>query len=86
MDVRWVSCSIKHGLIIKAWLDLPVGGHFILWNDHDPAKLRGQLAAQWPGTFSWEYLPAEAGEFRVWITKRKELAELREPIVMNCGH
>ena len=36
MDVRPIPCSVKHGLIIKQWLELSVGDHFILLNDHDP--------------------------------------------------
>ena len=39
MDVRSIPCSVKHGLIIKTWLELPVGDHFILFNDHDPVPL-----------------------------------------------
>ena len=48
MDVRPIPCSVKHGLIIKQWLDLAVGEHFILLNDHDPVPLHYQFAAQWP--------------------------------------
>ncbi len=52
MDVRLIPCSIKHGLIIKQWLELPVGDHFILLNDHDPVPLYYQFAAQWPNAFT----------------------------------
>ena len=30
MDVRPIPCSVKHGLIIRTWLELPVDDHFIL--------------------------------------------------------
>ena len=40
MDVRPIPCSIKHGLILKTWRELPVGDYFILLNDHDPVPLR----------------------------------------------
>ncbi len=36
MDVRPIPCSVKHGLILKTWQELPLGDHFILLNDHDP--------------------------------------------------
>ena len=65
MDVRPIPCSVKHGLIIRTWLELPVGDYFTLLNDHDPAPLRYQFAAQWPDTFTWEYLINLPGEARV---------------------
>jgi uncharacterized protein (DUF2249 family) len=71
MDVRPIPCSIKHGLIIRTWLALPVGDHFILLNDHDPIPLYYQFAAQWPATFSWEHLVKGPNQFRVKITKLK---------------
>jgi uncharacterized protein (DUF2249 family) len=85
MDVRPIPCSVKHGLIIRTWLELPVGDHFILLNDHDPAPLRYQFAAQWPDTFTWEYLVNIPGEARVKITKRKPLGEPAEPMADACG-
>jgi uncharacterized protein (DUF2249 family) len=69
MDVRPIPCSIKHGLIIRTWLELPVGEHFILLNDHDPVPLYYQFAAQWPGAFTWQHLVKGPDEYRVKITK-----------------
>src|SRR5487761_2335460 len=74
MDVRPIPCSVKHGLIIKQWLELPVGGHFILLNDHDPVPLYYQFAAQWPNAFTWQHLVKGPEEFRVKITKLKATA------------
>ncbi len=71
MDVRPIPCSVKHGLIIKQWLDLPVGEHFILLNDHDPVPLYYQFSAQWPEAFSWVHLVRGPDEYRVKITKHK---------------
>src|SRR6516162_7362741 len=71
MDVRAIPCTIKHGLIIRTWLDLPVGDHFILFNDHDPVPLYYQFAAQWPDAFIWQHLVKGPDEFRVKITKLK---------------
>lgn len=75
MDVRSVPCSIKHGLIIKTWLELPLGDHFILLNDHDPVPLYYQFSAQWPGAFSWEHLAKGPEEVHVKITKLKMAGE-----------
>ena len=85
MDVRPIPCSVKHGLIIRTWLELPVGDHFILLNDHDPAPLKYQFAAQWPDTFSWEHLVNVPGEARVKITKLKALCKPAEPMATACG-
>src|SRR5690348_16368678 len=71
MDVRLIPCPIKHGMIIKNWLDLAVGDHFILLNDHDPVPLYYQISAEWPGTFTWEHLVKGPTEFRVKIKKLK---------------
>ena len=87
LDVRPIPCSIKHGLIIRTWIDLPVGDHFVLLNDHDPVPLRYQFAAQWPEAFSWEYLAQAPEEFRVKITKLKELEPSVDPVPSGCdGH
>lgn len=74
MDVRPIPCSIKHGLIIRTWEQMPVGDHFILLNDHDPVPLRYQFMAEYPGTFSWEYLERGPEDFRVKITKLQTVA------------
>ncbi|AHF92692.1 hemerythrin [Opitutaceae bacterium TAV5] len=68
-DVRRIPCRVKHAQIFQRWADLPVGGHFVLVNDHDPVPLYYQFAAQFPGAFSWEYLATEADEFHVKITR-----------------
>jgi uncharacterized protein (DUF2249 family) len=70
-DVRPIPCRVKHGLIFQRWLDLPVGGHFVLLNDHDPIPLRYQFEAEFPGALSWDYLERGPEDFRVKITKLK---------------
>jgi len=89
MDVRPIPCSIKHGLIIRTWLELPVGAHFILLNDHDPVPLYYQFAAQWPGAFTWDHLVKGPDEFRVKITKLRavvDAAVLPGKSAGSCGH
>ena len=73
MDVRSVPCSIKHGLIVRTFLKLPAGEHFILCNGQDPRPLYHQFSAEWPGTFRWEYLLQAPEEVRVKITKLREI-------------
>ena len=73
MDVRPIPCSIKHGLIIRTWRELPVGDHFILLNDHDPVPLRYQFLAEFPECFSWDYIERGPTDFRVKITKLQAL-------------
>lgn len=86
MDVRPIPCSIKHGLIIRTWEQLPVGDHFILLNDHDPVPLYYQFAAQWPGAFTWEHLVKGPDEFRVKITKLSPVVEACHMVTGSCGH
>src|SRR5262245_11084759 len=86
MDVRPIPCSIKHGLIIQTWLELPVGDHFVLLNDHDPVPLYYQFAAQWPQAFTWEHLVKGPDEFRVKITKLKAVNGTETASPGCCGH
>jgi len=85
MDVRPIPCSIKHGLIIRTWLEMPVGDHFILLNDHDPVPLYYQFSAQWPGAFTWEHLVKGPDEIRVRITKVKAVTAAPDAVPGCCG-
>jgi uncharacterized protein (DUF2249 family) len=71
MDVRAIPCSIKHGLILQTWRELPAGDHFILFNGHDPAPLRYQFQAEFPGAFTWDYVERNEVGVKVKITKIK---------------
>jgi uncharacterized protein (DUF2249 family) len=68
-DVRSIPGRVKHAQIFQRWFDLPVGGYFVLLNDHDPIPLRYQFDAEFPQAFTWEYLENGPDEFRVKITK-----------------
>lgn len=85
LDVRAIPCEVKHPLVVRTWMDLPAGSFFVLHNSHDPAKLRHQLAAQWPESFTWEYLTQEPENFRVKITKLKPLGAPVVPIAKTCN-
>ena len=84
MDVRPIPCSVKHGLILKTWRELPVGDYFILLNDHDPVPLHYQFSAEFPGAFTWEHLQKGPDEVRVKITKTKPLTNTA-PLRCCCG-
>jgi uncharacterized protein (DUF2249 family) len=83
LDVRPIPCSIKHGLIINTWFNLPVGDHFVLLNDHDPVPLRYQFEAEFGSACKWEYLEQGPTDFRVKITKVTPI----EPVELDspCG-
>jgi uncharacterized protein (DUF2249 family) len=76
-DVREIPCRVKHAQIFLRWLDLPLGQHFVLVNDHDPVPLYYQFAAEFPGAFAWEYLVRGPEEFQVRITKLVPVAAPR---------
>ena len=69
LDVRSIPCSIKHGLILRTWHELPVGDHFILVNGHDPVPLRQQFEIEYPSAFTWDYLVRGPEECRIRITR-----------------
>ena len=56
LDVRSEPPVRRHDLIFATYENLPVGGAFVLVNDHDPKPLYYQFAAERPGEFSWDYL------------------------------
>ena len=87
MDVRPIPCSIKHGLILKTWHELPVGDYFILLNDHDPVPLRYQFQAEFGHAFTWEHLEKGPTDFHVKISKVAELPEASHSSPCGCtGH
>ncbi len=68
-DVRRIPCRAKHTQIFQRWAELPVGGHFVLINDHDPVPLYYQFEALFRGAFKWEYLVDGPDVFHVKITR-----------------
>lgn len=77
LDVRSEAPVRRHALIFDTFEGLEVGSAFELVNDHDPKPLYYQLAAEQPGTFSWEYLEQGPVVWRVCIgrTGRTAVAE-----------
>ena len=87
LDVRETPCSIKHGLIIETFVKLGVGEHFILRNGHDPVPLRYQFDAEYPGSFTWEYVHRLPEDVAVKIAKIKSLTGAKDSLPHCCeGH
>lgn len=85
LDVRETPCSIKHGLILQTFINLAVGDHFILRNGHDPVPLRYQFEAEFPGSFSWDYVHRLPEDVAVKITKIHALDKVTESVPHCCG-
>jgi uncharacterized protein (DUF2249 family) len=87
LDVRTVPCSIKHGLILQTWRDLPVGDSFTLRNGHDPVPLRYQIEAEYPGALQWDYVARSADDVSVKLTKVREVVAAAGAGAGSCaGH
>ena len=69
LDVRGMRKPDKHPTIFATYAALPVGGSFVLINDHDPRHLREEFEADHAGSFGWEYLNREMRDWRIRITK-----------------
>lgn len=69
LDIRGTRKPDKHPTIFAAYTGLPVGGAFVLVNDHDPQHLHDEFEADYPGSYDWEYLNREMRDWRIKITK-----------------
>jgi uncharacterized protein (DUF2249 family)/quercetin dioxygenase-like cupin family protein len=69
LDVRTLRKPDKHPPIFATYAALPVGGSFVLVNDHDPKHLHDEFEADHAGSYEWEYLNTEPRDWRIKITK-----------------
>ncbi|MEO8207610.1 MAG: DUF2249 domain-containing protein [Chloroflexota bacterium] len=67
LDVRSEPPVRRHAIIFETFEALDPGAGFELVNDHDPKPLYYQLAAEQPGTFTWDYLESGPVVWRVRI-------------------
>ncbi len=74
LDVRDLPKPKKHPTIFATYSDLPVGGSFVLVNNHDPKHLRDEFNADHPGSHDWTYLQRGPREWRILIGKRTATA------------
>lgn len=78
LDVRGMRKPDKHPTIFATFKALPLGGSFVLINDHDPKHLHDEFEAEWSGGYGWEYLEREIRNFQIRITRRAEAPSLRQ--------
>jgi uncharacterized protein (DUF2249 family) len=69
LDVRGMRKPDKHPTIFAAYAALPVGGAFVLVNDHDPQHLHEEFETDHAGSYRWVYLNREMRDWRIQITK-----------------
>src|SRR5262245_29856896 len=69
LDVRQLRKPGKHPTIFSTYAALPVGGSFVLVNNHDPKHLRAEFDIDHPGSYEWEYLEMGPEVWRIRIGK-----------------
>lgn len=74
LDVRGLPKPDKHPAIFAAYTKLPVGGSFVLVNNHDPKHLHDEFDTDYPGGYQWTYLERGPQVWRILIGKRASTA------------
>ena len=69
LDVRQRRKPQKHPTIFATYSELPVGGSFVLVNNHDPKHLREEFDVDHFGSYGWEYLEMGPTVWRIRISK-----------------
>lgn len=69
LDVRQLRKPDKHPMIFAAYAALPVGGSFVLVNNHDPKHLREEFEADHAGGYGWDYIEKGPAIWRIRISK-----------------
>ena len=77
LDVRPMPHGARHDTIFGLLGALGTGDTLRLTNDHDPAPLRHQLDAGWPGQFRWSYVEQGPEEWQVDITNQAHVVDAR---------
>lgn len=78
LDVRTIPPAQRHPMIFERFNGLPVGGSFILVNDHDPKPLYYQLNFEHSGQLGWDYLEQGPEIWRVRISRTAAEPENRQ--------
>lgn len=76
LDVRSEPPVSRHAVIFETFEVLAPGAGFQLVNDHDPKPLYYQLAAEQPGTFTWDYLESGPVIWRVRIGRVADVSAI----------
>lgn len=69
IDVRGLPHAARHEEIFGRLSGLSAREALVIINDHDPAPLRSQLNARWPGDFSWAYEESGPERWKVVMTR-----------------
>lgn len=69
LDLREVPRPLRHSLVFQKLDALPLGGSFVLINDHDPVPLSGQIEVTRPGQVAWEYIKRGPEIYRIRIRR-----------------
>lgn len=69
LDLREVPRPLRHPMVFAKLDALPVGGSFVLVNDHDPVPLSRQIESMREGQAAWEYLQRGPDLFRIRIKR-----------------
>jgi uncharacterized protein (DUF2249 family) len=88
LDVRAIPPVVRHATIFGILERLPAGAAFSIVNDHDPAPLRRQIEARYPGAYSWTYVVQGPEIWQVEIG-RGDAADCgghEEGAACTCGH
>ncbi|MDH6197604.1 uncharacterized protein (DUF2249 family) [Mycobacterium frederiksbergense] len=74
LDVRALPKPQKHPAIFAAFTALPLGGSFILVNNHDPVHLHEEFETDLAGGYDWTYVERGPEVWRIRIGKRTSTA------------
>lgn len=74
VDIRGMSPNQAGRRALQAYGELGVGDALILLDDHKPQNLHDTFEREFAGSFTWETLSTNDGEYRVCITKRATTA------------
>lgn len=69
LDLREVPRPLRHSLVFEKLDALPVGGSFVLINDHDPVPLSRQIESMRQGQAVLEYIKRGPEIFRIRIRR-----------------
>ena len=85
LDVRMIPPVVRHATIFGILERLPPGESFSIVNDHDPAPLRRQIEARYPGTYSWSYIVQGPEIWQVEIGRNEADMQETQEHAADCG-
>lgn len=84
IDVQAIPQMERHRFIFETFENLPVGGAFVLVNNHDPRPLYYQFQERLPESFGWDYLEQGPVTWRVRVSKLRN-APKQDNCCGSCG-